>query len=44
MEDLKVRILGLYKSKEAAEKDVETMDDDDWEIVEARFIGWGIGN
>lgn len=40
----RLKILGLYKTKEAAEKDVETMDDDDWEITEALFIGWGILN
>lgn len=42
IEDGKVRVLGLYKSKDAAQIDVERMGDDDWEIVEAMFIGWGI--
>ncbi len=40
----KLKALGLYKSKEAAEKDVEVMGDDDWEIIETPFIGWGLSN
>ena len=39
-----VKVLGLYKSREAAEADIGAMNDDDWEVVEAMFIGWGISN
>jgi hypothetical protein len=44
MEDMKVRILGIYKSRQDAEDDVRVTDDDDWEVAEAPFIGWGIPN
>lgn len=39
-----VRVLGIYESREAAEADIDVMNDDDWEVVNVPFIGWGVAN
>ncbi len=46
--EFKLVPFGLYKSKEAAEQEVQAIEralgDDDWEIMEVLMIGWGVAN